>query len=46
MHAPDADGTLRFVTASRVSPELLPFLHRDVTTTIALDRDGRVVRFP
>lgn len=42
----DADGTLRFTYGSTVRPSLLPFLSREVTMRVVVDRDGRVVRLP
>lgn len=40
------DGTLRFTYGAMVRPTLLPFLGREVTMRVVIDRDGRVVRFP
>jgi hypothetical protein len=40
------DGTLRFTYRSRVSSVLLPFLYRDVTLRLVIDRNGRVEQFP
>jgi hypothetical protein len=40
------DGTLRFTYGVTVRPTLLPFLGREVTMRVVVDRDGRVVRFP
>jgi hypothetical protein len=40
------DGTLRFVYQARISPALLPFLGRDVTVEIVMDKDGHVLQFP
>ena len=40
------DGTLRFTYGAMVRPTLLPFLGREVTMRVVVDRDGRVVRFP
>jgi hypothetical protein len=40
------DGTLRFTYGAMVRPVLLPFLGRQVTMQVVIDRDGRVVRFP
>jgi hypothetical protein len=42
----DPDGTLRFTYGATVRPALLPFLGREVTMRVVVDRDGRVVRFP
>lgn len=42
----DAEGTLRFTYGTTVRPSLLPFLSRDVTVRVVVDRDGRVVRLP
>ena len=42
----DPDGTLRFTYGAMVRPTLLPFLGREVTMRVVVDRDGRVVRFP
>jgi hypothetical protein len=44
--ATDPDGTLRFTYSARARSVLLPFLTRDVTLSLALSRDGRVLRFP
>jgi hypothetical protein len=41
-----ADGTLSFTYRSQVSSVLLPFLHRDVTLRLVIDRNGRVAQFP
>ncbi len=41
-----ADGTLSFTYRSQVSSVLLPFLHRDVTLRLVIDRNGRVEQFP
>jgi hypothetical protein len=41
-----ADGTLSFIYRSDVSPGLIPFLHRHVTLTLVIDRNGNVERFP
>jgi hypothetical protein len=40
------DGTLRFIYETRISPLMLPFLGRDVTVTITMDKDGNVLQFP
>jgi hypothetical protein len=40
------DGTLRFTYGAMVRPSLLPFLGRQVTMRVVVDRDGRVVRLP
>ena len=40
------DGMLRFTYGAMVRPSLLPFLGREVTMHVVVDRDGRVVRFP
>jgi hypothetical protein len=40
------DGTLRFTYGATVTPALLPFLRREVTVSLVLDRDGRVERLP
>jgi hypothetical protein len=40
------DGTLSFTYRSQVSSVLLPFLHRDVTLRLVIDRNGRVEQFP
>jgi hypothetical protein len=41
-----SDGTLSFTYRSQVSSVLLPFLHRDVTLRLVIDRNGRVEQFP
>ncbi|HEY2705722.1 MAG TPA: hypothetical protein VGL20_18740 [Candidatus Dormibacteraeota bacterium] len=41
-----ADGTLHFVYTAEARPLLLPFLSRDVTVELVLDRNGTPVRFP
>ncbi len=41
-----ADGALSFTFQARVSPMLLPFLHRDVTMHLRIDRNGGVEEFP
>ncbi|MEO8899561.1 MAG: hypothetical protein ABI352_12370 [Candidatus Dormibacter sp.] len=41
-----ADGTLSFAYRSQVSSVLLPFLNRDVTLRLVMDRNGRVEQFP
>ncbi len=41
-----SDGTLSFTYRSQVSSVLLPFLHRDVTMQLVIDRNGRVEQFP
>jgi hypothetical protein len=41
-----ADGTLSFTFQAQVSPMLLPFLHRDVTMHLRIDRNGGVEEFP
>ena len=41
-----ADGTLSFTYRSDVSPGLIPFLHRQVTLSLVIDRNGNVERFP
>jgi hypothetical protein len=40
------DGTLSFTYRSQVSSVLLPFLHREVTLRLVIDRNGRVEEFP
>lgn len=40
------NGTLSFTYRSQVSSVLLPFLHRDVTLQLVIDRNGRVEAFP
>jgi len=40
------DGTLSFTYRSQVSSELLPFLRRDVTLRLVIDRNGTVEQFP
>ena len=45
-HTVDAEGTLSFTYGATVRPSLLPFLSREVTMRVVVDRDGRVVRFP
>ena len=40
------DGTLSFTYRSQVSSVLLPFLHRDVTMQLVVDRNGGVEQFP
>jgi hypothetical protein len=40
------DGTLRFTYGAMVRPSLLPFLGRQVTMQVVVDRAGRVVRLP
>ena len=42
----DADGTLRFTYVAHVESIVLPFLSRDVPVSLALTKDGTVVRFP
>jgi hypothetical protein len=42
----DPDGTLRFTYGAMVRPTLVPFLGREVTMRVVVDRDGHVVRFP
>ena len=39
-------GALRFTYRALVRPTLLPFMGREVTVALVLDRDGRVERFP
>ncbi len=41
-----ADGTLSFTYRTQVTPLLLPFIHRDVTLRVVMDRNGRVEQFP
>jgi hypothetical protein len=41
-----ADGTLHFTYGVTVRPSVLPFLSREVTMQVVVDRNGRVVRFP
>lgn len=40
------DGTLHFTYRVAVASSLLPFVSRDVTVQLELDRTGNVVRFP
>ena len=40
------DGTLHFTYRVAVASPLLPFVSRDVTLQIEVDRTGRVLRFP
>jgi hypothetical protein len=41
-----ADGTLAFTYRSDVTPNLIPFVHRDVTLRLVIDRNGTVEQFP
>jgi hypothetical protein len=40
------EGTVEFTYRARIRPKLLPFLSRDVTMGLAVDRNGRIVSFP
>jgi hypothetical protein len=40
------DGTLHYTYSALVRPQILPFVSREVTMQLVLDRDGHVVRFP
>lgn len=42
----DSRGTLSFTYEADVSPMLLPFLHRDVSMHLRIDRNGNVEQFP
>lgn len=42
----ESDGTLRFLYETRISPSMLPFLGRDVTVAIVINKDGSVLEFP
>jgi hypothetical protein len=46
VRAMGADGTLHFTYRVRVSPVMLPFVGRELTVALVLDRSGHVVRFP
>lgn len=41
-----ADGTLTFTWRVALSPDLLPFLRRQVTVQVIIDKNGHVERFP
>lgn len=41
-----ADGTLTFTYGADVASSLIPFLHRQVTLRLVLDRNGAVKQFP
>jgi hypothetical protein len=41
-----ADGTLAFTYRSDVAPGVMPFLHRQVTLQLIIDRNGNVEKFP
>jgi hypothetical protein len=41
-----ADGTLSFVYSSDVASAISPFLHRQITLEVVVDRNGTVERFP
>jgi hypothetical protein len=41
-----ADGTLTFTWRVTLSPDLLPFLRRQVTVQVVIDKNGNVERFP
>jgi hypothetical protein len=41
-----ADGTLTFTWRVTLSPDLLPFLSREVTLQVVIDKNGRVEQFP
>jgi hypothetical protein len=41
-----ADGTLTFTWRVALSPDLLPFLSRQVTVQVVIDKNGNVERFP
>lgn len=41
-----SDGTLSFTFRSHVASMLVPFLHRDVTLQLVVDRSGHVSQFP
>jgi hypothetical protein len=41
-----ADGTLTFTWRVTVSPDLIPFLSRQVTVRVVIDKNGDVERFP
>jgi hypothetical protein len=40
------DGTLAFTYRTDVASSLIPFVHRDVTLRLAIDRNGTVEQFP
>ena len=42
----DAAGTLSFTYTVELSPVMLPFLHREVTMHLVVDRNGAVEEFP
>jgi hypothetical protein len=44
--ATTADGTLAFTYISDVSPGLIPFLHRQISLRLVIDRNGNVEQFP
>jgi hypothetical protein len=37
-----AGGTVTFTTRATLSPDLLPFLRRQVTVRVTIDRNGRL----
>jgi hypothetical protein len=41
-----ADGTLAFTYRTDVAPSLMPFVHREVTLRLVIDRNGTVEQFP
>jgi hypothetical protein len=41
-----ADGTLAFTYRTDVASSLIPFVHRDVTLRLVIDRNGTVEQFP
>jgi hypothetical protein len=41
-----ADGTLTFTWRVALSPDLIPFLSRQVTVQVVIDKNGNVERFP
>jgi hypothetical protein len=41
-----ADGTLAFTFRADVASNLIPFVHRDVTLRLVIDRNGDVEQFP
>jgi hypothetical protein len=40
------DGTLAFTYRTDVASSLIPFVHRDVTLRLVIDRNGTVEKFP
>ena len=41
-----ADGTLAFTYSTDVAASLIPFVHREVTLRLVIDRNGTVEQFP